>query len=233
MEQLSRYFRTISLIVESSGGIIDKFMGDAVMALWNAPGAVDDHAARACRAVLDIHAKADAITRALSGPGKPPLFTRFGLHSGQAVVGNVGSDDRKQYTALGATVNLASRIEGINKLFGTNCLVSAAVEEAVRGRFALRPLGPVVAVGTGAPMGLFELLGEAGDSAAAARIAAWEDAFAVWQARAWDAATQDFAGFLRDYPDDGPGRVFLARAEAYRDAPPPENWDGAIRADSK
>lgn len=233
MERLSTYLQAIAQVIEDSGGIVDKFMGDGVMALWNAPLQFEDHVARACHAVLGARAATAALNVWLAAEGEAPLFTRFGLHTGACVVGNVGSRERMQYTALGSTVNLASRVEALNKRFGTECLVTGAVEEVVRGQFLLRPLGPVVAFGTSAPLELYELAGEAGSEPAAALCADWAEPFAAWRAHDWAAAATAFEHFLAGRPDDGPARLLLAKAREFQADAPAPGWDGALRFDAK
>ena len=159
LDTLSRYFEIMTREIHDHHGTIDKFIGDAVMGLWNAPSEDPDHAANACLAALGCRAAAEGLNEEMGRQHLPLLYTRFGIHSGAAVVGNVGSSERMQYTALGATVNLASRVEGLNKRFGTDILVTEAVEALVRDRFALRPLGTVLAAGTSVPSTMFELCG--------------------------------------------------------------------------
>lgn len=238
--RLSIYFEAMSEAVIGHRGTVDKFIGDAVMAFWNAPETDDDHVANACHAVLACRAISEELSRDLSANRFPPMPTRFGLHTGTVVVGNVGSSDRMQYTVLGAAVNLASRIEGLNKMFGTSALVSGAVEEAVRGRFLFRPLGSVVPAGTSVPLPLFELMGALEDglphSADAAMLQGcrdWSAAFDFYLARDWHRAAEALRRYLDEHAGDGPGRIFLARAEAYGAAAPPADWDGALRFEGK
>ena len=120
------------------------WIGDAVMAIWNAPERDDDHVTNACRAVLACRAASERLNGDLAANNWPIMPTRFGLHTGPAVVGNVGSLERMQYTALGANVNLASRLEALNKRYGTQILVTEAIEGRVRDRFLFRPLETVV-----------------------------------------------------------------------------------------
>ena len=126
----SRYFAGLSEAIMNHHGTIDKFIGDAVMALWNAPTDDPDHTIHACEAVLACLRKNDELNESFRSEGWPPYETRFGLHVGDAVVGNVGSSERMNYTALGATINLAARLEGLNKNYGTRVLASAAVKAA-------------------------------------------------------------------------------------------------------
>ena len=132
MHQTSRYFSALTDIFLADGGTVDKFIGDAVMVFWNAPNPQPDHIERACRAALAGKAAAKSSTRNSKTEGLKSFFTRFGIHVGEAVVGNLGSTERMNYTALGNTVNLASRIEGLNKQFGTAILASEDVYSQVQ-----------------------------------------------------------------------------------------------------
>ena len=140
MRQTSRYFSVMTEAFLAEGGTVDKFIGDAVMVFWNAPNPQPDHVARACRAVLAAKAAGDRLNAEFEADGLQPFITRFGIHVGEAVVGNVGSTERMNYTALGNTVNLAARLEGLNKQTGTTVLVSEDVYRRVQG--SLRIQGP-------------------------------------------------------------------------------------------
>ncbi|HEY2744685.1 MAG TPA: adenylate/guanylate cyclase domain-containing protein, partial [Polyangia bacterium] len=156
---LGRYFEVMTAAVTAHGGTVDKYIGDALMVMWNAPVPVADHAARACRAALACVEAARALCASDEWRGLPPLHTRFGIHSGDVMVGHFGAPERFSYTALGDGVNLAARLEGLNKQYGTTILVSAAVEEAVRGEFELRAVGRVTVKGKTQAVDVFELCG--------------------------------------------------------------------------
>jgi adenylate cyclase len=160
MQQTSRYFTALTEVIISQGGTVDKFIGDAVMAFWNAPHPQSDHCERACRAALQAKAANEAINRQFEREGLPPFFTRFGIHVGEAVVGNLGSSERMNYTALGNVVNLAARLEGLNKQYDTQILVSDAVYERVKRSFRCRFVDSVVAKGMAAQTKVYELLSE-------------------------------------------------------------------------
>jgi adenylate cyclase len=159
MQQTSRYFTALTDVILSQGGTVDKFIGDAVMAFWNAPNPQRDHCERACRAALQARAANEAINREFEAESLPGFYTRFGIHVGEAVVGNLGSSERMNYTALGNVVNLAARLEGLNKEYGTQILVSEAVYERVKNRFHCRFIGAVIAKGMVAETKVYELLG--------------------------------------------------------------------------
>ena len=134
----SRYFAAMSKVIMTHPGTVDKFIGDAIMAIWNAPADDPDHAANACTAALALQRANDRLNAEFEREGWPAYRTRFGLHTGEAVVGNIGSDDRMNYTALGATVNLAARLEGLNKNYGTSILVRSALKQRAAPDFVFR-----------------------------------------------------------------------------------------------
>jgi adenylate cyclase len=129
------------------------------MVFWNAPNLQPDHVARACRSVLAARAAGERLNAEFEAEGLQPFFTRFGIHVGEAVVGNVGSTERMNYTALGNNVNLAARLEGLNKQFGTAILVSEEVYSRVRDRFVFRACEAVIAKGMTKETRVFELVG--------------------------------------------------------------------------
>ncbi|MET0867472.1 MAG: adenylate/guanylate cyclase domain-containing protein [Pseudorhodoplanes sp.] len=238
-DQLSAHFTALSRCIFERGGTVDKFIGDSVMAFWNAPASDPDHAANACYAVLRGLAINNILNAELEAKGHAPLRTRFGLHSGEAAVGNVGSADRMQYTALGAPVNLASRVEGLNKRYGTLILATESVEEKVRDRFVFRPLDLVVPAGTTQIVPLFELLGtrdDGPDAASEATITSckeWSEAIAGYRSRNWNDAFERFRRFADRHPSDPVAPLYIERCRLLLSSPPPSDWDGAERFDSK
>jgi adenylate cyclase len=161
MHQMSRYFSVLTEAFLAEGGTVDKFIGDAVMVFWNAPNPQPDHIERACRAVLSGRMACEKLNAQFEAEGLTPFFTRFGIHVGEAVVGNLGSMERMNYTALGNTVNLAARLEDLNKQFGTAILVSEGVYLRVQHCFQFRPLESVIAKGMTKGTRIFELVGAA------------------------------------------------------------------------
>ncbi|WFU39089.1 adenylate/guanylate cyclase domain-containing protein [Bradyrhizobium sp. CB82] len=159
MHQTTRYFSVLTEAFLAEGGTVDKFIGDAVMVFWNAPNPQPDHVERACRAVLSGKMACERLNAQFEAEGLKPFFTRFGIHVGEAVVGNLGSTERMNYTALGNTVNLAARLEGLNKRFGTAILASEDVYLRVRHRFQFRPFDAVITKGMTKETRIFELVG--------------------------------------------------------------------------
>ena len=235
LERLSQYFDVMSRAIHQTGGVVDKFIGDGLMAIWNAPTPDEDHAAKACRAVLACMQAEDTLSARFVAAGYRPLASRFGLHTGTAVIGNVGSLDRMQYTALGAVVNLASRVESLNRTYGTRCLITGPVEAAVRGRFLVRLVDVVIPAGTSLPTPLFELVGpgEGAPSAAVARCHRWDEAFAAYRRRDWPRAIEAFQDYLAASPDEPAALLLLERCRRYLSRPPPADWDGAVRFENK
>lgn len=159
MQQTSRYFTALTEAFLAEGGTVDKYIGDAVMVFWNAPHPQADHVARACRAALMGKAASETLNRQFETEGLPSFITRFGIHVGDAVVGNVGSAERMDYTVLGTTVNLAARLEGLNKEYGTTILVSDAVRRRVENCFCFEHIAAVTAKGMTTETRVHELLG--------------------------------------------------------------------------
>ena len=159
MHQTSRYFSVLTEAFLAEGGTVDKFIGDAVMVFWNAPNLQRDHVERACRAALAGRAACENLNTQFETEGLKPFFTRFGIHVGEAVVGNLGSTERMNYTALGNTVNLAARLEGLNKQFGTAILVSEGVYLRAQHCFQFKALESVLAKGMTKETRVFELVG--------------------------------------------------------------------------
>jgi len=230
---LSDYLQEMSEAIHANKGVIDKFIGDAVMAVWNAPVPDPDHVANACRAMLACRDVSNRMDQAHIAAGKLPLFTRFGLHCGQMMVGNVGSSDRMQFTVLGSAVNLASRLEGLNKEYGTQLLVSDAVRTEAEKVFLFRQIDRVMPSGVTVPIGIHELVAEHANAADLALCQAWDACLDVYHAGDWKGAGQAFAGFLAAHPDDGPAKVLAGRCARFVEAPPPPGWDFATRFDHK
>jgi class 3 adenylate cyclase len=157
VDMLSVYFELMNEVVEAHNGVIIAYLGDSIFGMWNAPTANPDHVTDGCRCALALKERIDDFNRENREAGRPELVTRFGLHTGPAVVGSVGAHSRRQYTAMGDTVNVASRLEGINKQFGTTIIASGNIEAEAGGGFGFRSLGDVQAKGRMEPIEIYEL----------------------------------------------------------------------------
>ncbi len=226
---LGHYFAAMTAAVTATGGTVDKYIGDALMVLWNAPTACADHPARACRAALACLDAGRALFASPEWSGMPPLHTRFGIHSGEVMVGHFGAPERFSYTALGDGVNLAARLEALNKQYGTTILVSGAVAAAIGDEFALRRLDRVAVKGKSQGVEVFELLGYAADAPNVARARRYEAALDAYFARDFAAAL----AMLDAATDDPPSRHLRERCLLLRDDPPPPDWNGVHTATTK
>ncbi len=227
---LGHYLEVMTLGVRSTQGTVDKFIGDSVMAFWNAPLRCPDHARRAAHAVLTCLRGARELYASEAWAGLPPLFTRFGLHTARVMVGHFGAPERLSYTALGDGVNLASRLEGLCKQYGVAVLATEAFVSAAGDEFAVRLIDKVAVKGKHEAVRVYELLGIRSESAGAlAEAAPYERALDAYFARQFERALD----LLRSREHDPPSRVLLERCKAVISRPPPPDWDGVFVALSK
>lgn len=225
---LDDYFAAMTRAVHDHEGTVDKFIGDAVMAFWNAPHRVDRPAEKACRAVLAAIAAEKVMQKAAKENGRPRIATRFGLHFAEVLVGNFGSADRMNYTALGDGVNLAARLEGLNKLYGTHVLASRAFVDAAGGEFFFRFIDVVRVKGKTTPTEIFSLVADVGAEARETDLR-YRAAFELYREGRFSVAATAFAALAPD-----PASVALfERCRAFEQSPPAPNWDGVFRLDHK
>jgi adenylate cyclase len=222
------YLTPMTNIVFEEGGTLDKYIGDALMAFWGAPVAQEDHALRACRAAMRFLAELKRLQPRWRDEGVGDVQIGVGINTGPMVVGNMGSDVRFDYTVMGDAVNLASRLEGANKLFGTQVLLSEETHAQVRGEVCARRLGSVRVRGKQRPTQVYELrhLGPAtpGEAEAVAHFEVGVDAFS---ARDFEQAERHFRAVQRLWPEDAPSRRYLDELAYLRLSPPGPEWDAA------
>jgi len=238
---LNRYFALMSESVRARQGIVDKYIGDSVMAFWGPPFADPaEHARLACHAALDQMARLETFRAALPElfgvtHGLPVVNVRMGLASGEVTVGNIGSETARGYTVIGDTVNLASRLEQANKFYGTRILVSDATRQLAGDSLAFREIDSLRVAGKLEPVQVHELLGLASGPNDAARraIQDYETGLAHYRAQDWDAAEVAFSACLSAMPSDRPAQVMLERIARFRQSPPAAGWDGVWVAGSK
>jgi adenylate cyclase len=234
VEFLNAYLSRMTAEVEAQQGIVDKYIGDAVMAFWGAPIPQPDHADRACRAALGQLRRVAELRAGWAERGALARFSvRLGLHSGEVVVGNIGSDTRMDYTIIGDSVNTASRLEGMNKVYGTHILVSEDTVNLLHGRYTLRELDHILVVGKSRPVRIYELAGEDGELPAPALAihARFAEGLAAYRERRFAEAVATFGALAQS--GDAPARTFLRRCEAFQRTPPPEDWNGVYVSESK
>jgi adenylate cyclase len=219
---LSGYLDTMSREVSSHGGTIDKFIGDAVMAFWGAPVANADHVVDACRAAL-------ACQRALRASGVVDdagrlLKVRIGINSGNMLVGNIGSELRLNYTVIGDAVNVASRLEGANKEYGTEIIIGEETRRLAGDRVQVRELDRLTVYGRSGGLAIYELLDVASGAAAPPWVAVYERGLAAYRTQDFAGAVALFGQVLAERPADQPARVMLARSKDLLAAPPGKDW---------
>jgi|SRR5579883_155868 adenylate cyclase len=233
---LNGYLSDMTRIVFETQGTLDKYIGDAVMAFWGAPYEEPDHAINACKASLAMMQRVHALQKQWEAEGKPKLDIGIGLNSGTASVGNMGSELRYGYTALGDTVNLSSRLEGLNKEYGTHILVNDSTHEAVKAAgFLFRELDVIRVKGKLQPVVIYELLGKTAElekepsySELLERVKEFAAARMLYQHRKWQEAQKAFEGILGKWPEDGPSRMYWKRCQEYLFDEPPVGWDGVF-----
>jgi adenylate cyclase len=224
---LAGYFDEMTRVITERHGTIDKFIGDAIMAFWNAPGDVADHPVRACETALACLRKLDELKK--NDPALRVVSARIGVATGDALVGNIGSSGRMNYTVMGDTVNLAARLEGLGKTYGTSILVSAACREAAKGRIVMRPIDVVLVKGKRQGVKVYEPLALASenDEKAESIAALAERAMDAYLSRRFGEAGRIFEDVLGMLPGDVAATTLRDRARRYEREPPPEDWSGA------
>lgn len=231
---LNRYLGPMSDIVLAEKGTLDKYIGDAIMAIYNAPVDVPDHAARACHSALRMLSALEVLNSALRDEMNLEIDIGVGLHTGEAVVGNMGTALRFDYTAMGDAVNLASRLEGQNKTYGTHVLVSDETRAAAGAGFLFRPIDLLRVKGKQRPVAVFELLNTATAASDAERVhvGRFETAIALYRAGRFQEAFDQFERISRERPTDGAAALYVQRCREYLSVPP-AHWDGVYVAVSK
>ncbi len=227
---LNSYLTPMTDLVFKNRGTLDKYMGDAVMAFFGAPIPYKDHAAWGCRCALQQLAKLHELQALYRQQGLPEIDIGIGLNTGDMSVGNMGSETVRNYTVMGDAVNLGSRLEGINKQYGTRIIISEFTESEIRGQFVTRELDWVRVKGKIKPVKIFELIAE-GTSVSpnmTETIKFFNDGYAFYHQMKWDAAVEYFNKALVTMPDDGPSKLYLERCLEYKAEPPPQDWDGVF-----
>lgn len=230
---LNQYLTKMTQIVFASEGVLDKYIGDAVMAFWGAPLDQKDHALRACSAALKMRQAMTEIQKDWFAVGVNEFDMRIGINSGDMIVGNMGSDLRFDYTLIGDNVNLGSRLEGINKEYGTHIVVSGATHELVKNDVIARKIDTVAVKGKASGVPIFELRG-LGRPTGQEQIFldTFEKARNAYHEGQFKKALADFEELIKKYPDDFCTKLYIERCRHFYKFPP-KNWDGVFHAKSK
>jgi len=219
---LNVHFSRAEAIIKRHDGILNRFIGDAIMAMWGAPLDDPDQALHACRAAVEMQEDLEVLRGEFRSEGLPEIRMRVGIHSCTAVIGNLGSSDRFDYTAVGDGVNLAARLEGVNKLYGTGILVSGETRSRVGEAVPMRLVDRVIVKGKSEPVDIYT------PCADRAMVEQSERAIAAYRERRWDESERAWRQVLERHPLDTIAQLYVERIQRCRLVAPAEEWDGAV-----
>lgn len=225
---MNQYLTEMTNIVLAKDGVLDKYIGDALMAFWGAPLAQPKHAERACHTALSMIKKLNKMNDDGAWPEGRKINIGIGINTGEMVVGNMGADKRFDYTVLGDSVNLGSRVESINKQYGTKIIISEFTKAQISDEFVTRYLDKVAVKGKSEPVKIYELICFRTELELQQKevIELYEEAFGFYQKKKWDKAIEILEKYTKLLPDDLAAENLLKRCRQYKKEPPPKNWDG-------
>jgi adenylate cyclase len=237
VDLLREYLNTLCQEIDATDGTVDKFIGDSVMAFWDNPATGRNHATAACTAALRCQSALYVLNERWTAEGKRAFRTRIGLHTGDVVVGNIGTEARLNYTIIGDAVNLSNRLQLLNKAYGTEILISEPTYLQARADILARPLDYVAVKGRRLPVLIYELLGLKTDGSWPAEqdamIASCERGLECYRNRDWSKAIAHFENVLRQRPGDPPASLLIQRCRSYQQTAPGPDWDGVHRMEHK
>ncbi|MGM0587236.1 MAG: CHASE2 domain-containing protein [Bacteroidota bacterium] len=230
---LNEYLGAMTDIIFQNGGTVDKFIGDAIMAFWGAPIEQNNNAILACRSTLQMIDRLNQLAPKWVDEGKPYVFARYGINTGPMVVGNMGSDNRFNYTVLGDAVNLAARLEPANKEFDTTAMISEFTYSRLNDEFICRQLDMMIVKGKTKPVRVYELMADRSGNQdytdLEKGVAIYRDALRYYYDMKWQTAIDKFEKVIQIFPDDGPSQTYIERSKQFMANPPDEDWDGVYR----
>ena len=229
-EYMAEYFEGMTRIILKHNGTVDKYIGDAIMAFWGAPSDLEDHAYQACLAAMECRQFLIEMNSNFKKAGKPELFTRFGINSGDVIVGNFGYQERFNYTVIGDNVNLASRLEGINKLYGTTIIVSESTFQMIRDRIACRKIDIVAVKGKDIGIPIYEIISAIGTlpSEQKAFLYLFNNGMDLYLNKKWQQAMMSIVRAQQLCPHDVPSGIIINRCREFIKNPPPPDWQGTF-----
>ena len=235
VELLNEFLTEMTDIILTREGTVDKFEGDAIIAFFGAPNDLPHQEETAVSICLDMQKRLAQLRKKWHGEGRPELRMRIGLCTGRAVVGNMGSKNRMDYTMMGDTVNTAARLEGVNKVYGTYTMISDTTFRGVSKNIVVRELDAINVVGKKEPVTVYEPIGYSGEVSQAQvdMIDKYADGLSAYKNRDWNRAIIFFNAALAIDPTDGPSQTMLNRCHTYKTDPPPQDWNGAYTMTSK
>jgi adenylate cyclase len=227
VELLNEFLSAMTDVIFDNWGTLDKYIGDAIMAFWGAPSPQSDHAVRACRTALQMIDVLKKLQAKWEAQGRPRIDVGIGINTGPMVVGNMGSTKRFNFTIMGDSVNLASRLEGTNKQFGTRIIVSEATYLEAQEHFIVRELDLIRVKGKTKPVKIYELLGPTADlETYRDRVERFHQGLEKYRSGLWESALKTFEELTINYPQDAPSRIFVQRCHDLLEQPPAGAWDG-------
>lgn len=234
---LNLYLSGMSDIVLEHRGTIDKYEGDAIISFFGAPLSYNEHATLACRSAILMKRKEAELNVGFLADGLTPhpLLTRIGLNTGDMVVGNMGTERKMDYTIMGNAVNLAARLEGVNKQYGSWILMSDATYKETGDEFTVRRFDKVRVVGINTPVQLWELIGFESEKTPELVdfLGRFEEAHEVFDGRNWKKALRLFQSLSAEFPEDGPAKSYIKKCEVFSIKPPAGDWDGVFSLTEK
>lgn len=232
---LNDYLSEMCEIIARYHGTVDKFEGDAIIAFWGAPIPTEEHALLACKASLEMDRKLVEIRKKLKEQGKDELYVRMGLNSGPMVVGNMGSKKRMDFTIMGDSVNLAARLEGANKFYGTYLMISEFTYEFVKNEIEVRELDLIRVIGKNKPVRIYELLALKGALSQNKKkgIEIFENALLTYKRKKFEEAIKEFKKVFDFIPEDPPSNIYLKRCLEFTKNQPKPDWDGVYQLTEK
>lgn len=234
----NEYFTLMLEEIFEHRGVLDKLIGDAIMAFWGIPIRTTTHAFDACLAALSMQQRMEPFNKQWMEKGFPNLFMRIGINTGVMVAGNMGSRQLFNYTVMGDTVNLGSRLEGANKIYGTSIMISEPTYEEVKDRMETRELDLLAVKGKEKPIAVYELIGLKGDNVVnnlklKEMLQHYRDGLRFYKDMHWDRAIDQFKKSLELFPAEGPSKLYIDRCQAFQLNPPPPDWDRVFRSTTK
>jgi adenylate cyclase len=232
---LNDYFQGMCSAILEYNGTINRFQGDAIFAFWGAPIDQENHALLACQAALRCREFLSHLEEKCVARGLPPRTYRFGINTGEVVVGNVGSSVRFEYTAIGNDVNIANRLEGANKHYGTQILISEKTYFLTKDMLIVRDIDIIRVVGNSKPIKVYELVAEKGqiDERKSRQLGHFEAGVRAYRARQWEEAISCFMQVLHLTPEDKPAKVYVQRCQEHQQMAPAQDWDGVYNLTEK
>jgi adenylate cyclase len=235
VELLNEFLTEMTDIILHHQGTVDKFEGDAIIAMFGAPNVIEEQEKTACRACIEMQQRLAELRRGWSSQGRPLLNMRIGMCTGPAVVGNMGSKSRMDYTMMGDTVNTAARLEGVNKVYGIYSLISESTFRGLDESILTREIDSIKVVGKTEPVSIYEIIGYTAEAnqKTVETLSRYASGLSAYRQQKWGRAASFFKAALNLSPDDGPSKAMIKRCLELKTNPPGATWDGSFSMTKK